>query len=92
MFIYTKLNCSSNSPPPTDYDIGFRITWLQMGSRQLFGTIVERRLYLIIDTSGSMAPSLQFVKDKLFLLLQVGLPAYQSYFCLTSICRHDIIY
>lgn len=51
----------------------FRINWLQKGSRQLFGTIIERRLYVIIDTSGSMAPSIQFVKDKLFLLLQVCL-------------------
>jgi len=54
----------------------FRITWLQQGSRELFGTIIERKLYILIDTSSSMAPSIQFVKEKFFLLLQVS--SYQQ--------------
>lgn len=49
-----------------------RIDWLNQGSRALFGTIIEDQIYLVIDTSESMVPSIQYVKDKLFLLMQVG--------------------
>lgn len=47
-----------------------RIDWLNQGSRALFGTIIEDQIYIVIDTSESMVPSIQYVKDKLFLLMQ----------------------
>lgn len=48
-----------------------RIDWLNQGSRALFGTLIEDQIYILIDTSESMVPSIQYVKDKLFLLMQV---------------------
>lgn len=50
---------------------GFRLTWLRKGSRDLFGTIVEKNIYILIDTSVSMKNHLEFVKDKLRLLIKV---------------------
>ncbi|RUS89184.1 hypothetical protein EGW08_003063, partial [Elysia chlorotica] len=47
-----------------------RIDWLNQGSRALFGTLVEDMIYILIDTSASMQPSLGFVKQKLFVLMQ----------------------
>ncbi|CAH1777455.1 unnamed protein product [Owenia fusiformis] len=47
-----------------------RIDWLHLGSRELFGTVLEDQVYFLIDVSGSMVPSIQFVKDKLFVLMQ----------------------
>ncbi|GFR58512.1 von Willebrand factor A domain-containing protein 3B [Elysia marginata] len=47
-----------------------RIDWLNQGSRALFGTVVEDMIYILIDTSASMQPSLGFVKQKLFVLMQ----------------------
>ena len=35
------------------------------------GTVIEEQIYILIDTSESMVPSIQYVKDKLFLLVQV---------------------
>ena len=35
------------------------------------GTVIEEQIYILIDTSESMVPSIQYVKDKLFLLMQV---------------------
>jgi hypothetical protein len=49
----------------------FRIDWLKQGSRALFGTVVEDEIYIIIDTSSSMQHSIQFVKERLFVLMQV---------------------
>jgi len=49
----------------------YRIDWLQQGSRELFGTVIEDQIYILVDTSASMAPHIQFVKDKLFVLMQV---------------------
>jgi hypothetical protein len=48
-----------------------RVDWLNQGSRSLFGTLIEDQIYIVIDTSESMVPSIQYVKDKLFLLMQV---------------------
>lgn len=48
-----------------------RIDWLNKGSRALFGTVIEDQIYILIDTSASMLPSIQYLKDKLFLLMQV---------------------
>ncbi|OON17308.1 hypothetical protein X801_06855 [Opisthorchis viverrini] len=47
-----------------------RIDWLCRGSRELFGTITEENVCIVIDTSTSMSPSINFVKQKLLLLLQ----------------------
>ncbi|VDH98103.1 Hypothetical predicted protein [Mytilus galloprovincialis] len=47
-----------------------RIDWLKQGSRALFGTVIEDQIYVLIDTSASMLPSITFVKDKLFILMQ----------------------
>ena len=55
----------------TCHDFGDRIDWLQQGSRELFGTVIEEQMYFLLDTSASMAPHIQFVKDKMFVLMQV---------------------
>ncbi|KAH9498636.1 von Willebrand factor A domain-containing protein 3B, partial [Bulinus truncatus] len=47
-----------------------RIDWLNKGSRSLFGTLVEEQMYILIDVSRSMIPSLGFVKQKVFALMQ----------------------
>ncbi|BFZ14861.1 hypothetical protein BsWGS_17900 [Bradybaena similaris] len=47
-----------------------RIDWLKAGSRALFGTLVEEQIYILIDTSASMENSLEFVKQKIFVLMQ----------------------
>lgn len=49
-----------------------RLQWLKRGSRALFGTILEEQLYILIDTSSSMQPQLQFIKDRIYLLLQAS--------------------
>uniref|UniRef100_A0A2K5DXF0 von Willebrand factor A domain containing 3A n=1 Tax=Aotus nancymaae TaxID=37293 RepID=A0A2K5DXF0_AOTNA len=53
-----------------------RRTWYSMmtaafqtGSRRLFGTILENRVCILVDTSGSMGPYLQQVKTELVLLI-----------------------
>ncbi|CAD5114251.1 DgyrCDS3392 [Dimorphilus gyrociliatus] len=56
-----------------------RIDWLQQGSRELFGTVIEDQIYFLIDTSASMAPHIQFVKDKLFVLMQEQLRHKQKF-------------
>ncbi|KAK3738170.1 hypothetical protein QZH41_019678, partial [Actinostola sp. cb2023] len=47
-----------------------RIEWLQQGSRELFGTVIEDQVTILIDTSASMASRLFLVKDKLYRLMQ----------------------
>ncbi|EDV24931.1 uncharacterized protein TRIADDRAFT_56355 [Trichoplax adhaerens] len=47
-----------------------RIDWLLRGSRELFGTIIEDQITILVDTSSSMRPRISLVKDKLHLLLQ----------------------
>ncbi|XP_066435302.1 von Willebrand factor A domain-containing protein 3B isoform X2 [Eleutherodactylus coqui] len=47
-----------------------RIEWLQNGSRELFGTILEDHIYILIDTSLSMKDKLFLVKEKILQLLQ----------------------
>merc|ERR1719494_1495775 len=47
-----------------------RMDWLQQGSRELFGTIIEDQVTILIDTSASMASRLFLVKDKLYRLFQ----------------------
>lgn len=48
-----------------------RIDWLSRGSRELFGTVIESNICILIDTSQSMQMSLDFVKRKLQILIQV---------------------
>lgn len=48
-----------------------RIDWLSKGSRELFGTVIENNICILIDTSQSMQLSLDFVKRKLATLIQV---------------------
>nr|XP_033805407.1 von Willebrand factor A domain-containing protein 3B [Geotrypetes seraphini] len=47
-----------------------RIEWLQNGSRELFGTVLEDQVYILIDTSYSMKDKISLVKDKLLQLMQ----------------------
>jgi hypothetical protein len=48
-----------------------RIEWLSKGSRELFGTVIENNICILIDTSQSMQIGLDFVKRKLAVLMQV---------------------
>merc|ERR1712226_153134 len=43
-----------------------RLDWLQNGSRELFGTIIEDKVCILIDTSSSMGSRLHIVREKLF--------------------------
>ncbi|KAL4656851.1 von Willebrand factor A domain-containing protein 3B-like [Arapaima gigas] len=47
-----------------------RLEWLQRGSREVFGTILEEKVYFLIDTSESMNDQLSLVKCKLHQLIQ----------------------
>uniref|UniRef100_UPI00398EA443 von Willebrand factor A domain-containing protein 3B-like n=1 Tax=Pristiophorus japonicus TaxID=55135 RepID=UPI00398EA443 len=47
-----------------------RIGWLQQGSRELFGTIIEDQIYVLVDTSQSMKDKLELVQRKIFQLMQ----------------------
>jgi len=58
--------------------VRFSIGWLQRGSREVFGTVVEDVIYLLIDTSLSMQHHMTFVKDKIFQLFQVPVLACSS--------------
>ncbi|XP_063727646.1 von Willebrand factor A domain-containing protein 3A-like isoform X2 [Symsagittifera roscoffensis] len=46
-----------------------RIVWLLQGSRRVFGSIVEKRVVILIDCSGSMALQLDTVKQHLVSLI-----------------------
>ena len=48
-----------------------RLTWLKKGSRQLFGTLLESRVVVVIDTSSSVKERLGLIKEKVKELLQV---------------------
>ena len=48
-----------------------RLTWLKQGSRQLFGTLLESKVVILIDTSSSVENRLDLIKDKVKELLQV---------------------
>lgn len=61
----------------------FRIDWLQQGSRELFGTIIEDQVYILIDVSNSMENHLGLVKEKLFKLMQVGYVMFLHRICHT---------
>lgn len=52
-------------------NLSFRVDWLQQGSREVFGTILEEQVYILIDTSQSMKEKLAMLKEKVFQLMQV---------------------
>jgi hypothetical protein len=56
-----------------------RIDWLTRGSRELFGTVIESNICILIDTSQSMQLSLDFVKRKLVSLIHVILINYDNF-------------
>ncbi|XP_041603176.1 von Willebrand factor A domain-containing protein 3A isoform X2 [Vulpes lagopus] len=61
-----------------------RLQWLLSGSRRLFGTILERKVCILVDTSGSMGPYLQQVKTELVLLIWEQLRKHCDSFNLLS--------
>lgn len=54
-----------------------RVEWLKKGSRQLFGTVLESKVVIVIDTSSSVKERLKLIKRKVEELLQVG---YDNHF------------
>ncbi|XP_008572457.1 PREDICTED: von Willebrand factor A domain-containing protein 3A, partial [Galeopterus variegatus] len=61
-----------------------RLQWLLSGSRQLFGAILERKVCILLDTSGSVGPYLQQVKMGLVLLIWEQLRKHCDSFNLLS--------
>ncbi|KAM8777563.1 von Willebrand factor A domain-containing protein 3A [Rhynchonycteris naso] len=61
-----------------------RLRWLLSGSRRLFGTILEKRVCILLDTSGSMGPHLPEVKTELILLIWEQLRKHCDSFNLIS--------
>lgn len=48
-----------------------RLEWLSRGSRELFGEVLEERVYILVDTSESMKDQLPLLKDKIHQLMRV---------------------
>ena len=69
---YVAIEWKAFSPSKKTVPSVDRLSWLKKGSRDVFGTILEKNIYILIDTSKSMQNHLNFVKDKLRLLIQVG--------------------
>ncbi|XP_045398716.1 von Willebrand factor A domain-containing protein 3A [Lemur catta] len=61
-----------------------RLQWLLSGSRRLFGAILESKVCILLDTSGSMGPYLQQVKTALVLLIWEQLRTHCDSFNLLS--------
>ncbi|XP_064151744.1 von Willebrand factor A domain-containing protein 3A isoform X6 [Loxodonta africana] len=61
-----------------------RLQWLLSGSRRLFGAILESKVCILLDTSGSMGPYLQQVKTELILLIWEQLRKHCKSFNLIS--------
>ena len=51
-----------------------RLQWLKNGSRQVFGTLLEERVVIAIDSSSSLKERLNLIKSKVKELLQVREP------------------
>ncbi|KAJ8407275.1 hypothetical protein AAFF_G00278490 [Aldrovandia affinis] len=47
-----------------------RLEWLSRGSRELFGAVLEERVYVLVDTSESMKDQLPLLKDKIHQLMR----------------------
>ena len=52
-----------------------RVVWLRQGTREVFGTILESNIYILIDTSSSMVNYIDFVKERLEILVREQLEA-----------------
>ncbi|XP_048189023.1 von Willebrand factor A domain-containing protein 3A [Perognathus longimembris pacificus] len=61
-----------------------RLQWLLSGSRRLFGAILENKVCIVLDTSGSMGPYQQQVKSELVLLIWEQLRKHCDSFHLLS--------
>ncbi|XP_054992066.1 von Willebrand factor A domain-containing protein 3A [Sorex araneus] len=61
-----------------------RLQWLLSGSRRLFGAVLESRVCVLLDTSGSMGAHLQQVKTELVLLIWEQLRTHCDSFNLLS--------
>lgn len=48
-----------------------RLEWLKKGSRQVFGTLLESKVVIAIDSSASLKDRLNLIKSKVQELLQV---------------------
>ena len=46
-----------------------RLQWMLAGSRRVFSTVVEKKCVFLIDTSGSMDPSMEELKKELASLI-----------------------
>lgn len=57
-----------------------RLSWLKKGSRELFGTLLEDQLVVVIDTSASMKDRLELVKTKIQQLIEVSRNNRSNYF------------
>ncbi|XP_042197032.1 von Willebrand factor A domain-containing protein 3A [Callorhinchus milii] len=57
-----------------------RMQWLLSGSRRFFGTILEKKICLLLDTSGSMDPFLEELKKELTSLIWEQLRKYSVSF------------
>nr|XP_012997649.1 von Willebrand factor A domain-containing protein 3A isoform X1 [Cavia porcellus]XP_023416575.1 von Willebrand factor A domain-containing protein 3A isoform X1 [Cavia porcellus] len=61
-----------------------RLRWLLSGSRRLFGAILESKVCILLDTSGSTGPYLQGVKSEMVLLIWEQLRKHCDSFNLLS--------
>ncbi|XP_004373512.1 von Willebrand factor A domain-containing protein 3A [Trichechus manatus latirostris] len=61
-----------------------RLQWLLSGSRRLFGAILESKVCILLDTSGSMGPYVQQMKTELILLIWEQLRKHCESFNLIS--------
>ncbi|CAO2583081.1 von Willebrand factor A domain-containing protein 3A [Lemmus lemmus] len=64
-----------------------RLQWLLSGSRRLFGTILESNVCIVLDTSGSMRPYLQWMKTEMVLLIWEQLRKHCDSFNLLSFAK-----
>ncbi|KAM4829676.1 von Willebrand factor A domain-containing protein 3A [Thomomys bottae] len=65
-----------------------RLQWLLSGSRRLFGAILESRVCIVLDMSGSMGPYQQQVKSELVLLIWEQLRKHCDSFNLLSFAEN----
>ncbi len=48
-----------------------RLAWLRDGSREIFGTLLENKIVVVVDTSSSLKERLPLIKEKVQQLLKV---------------------
>ncbi|XP_069860464.1 von Willebrand factor A domain-containing protein 3A [Dipodomys merriami] len=65
-----------------------RLQWLLSGSRQMFGVILESKVCIVLDMSGSMEPYQQQVKSELVLLIWEQLRKHCDSFNLLSFAEN----